>query len=161
MGKLQNEDVKSLAELTGAGGTIDQLINDTKIYVSVLGLNKQLSDAIVDGDLSGGSAIVSSFASPTSVTAGGGIPFSSTSGTTVLYAKSNSGAVDISANPQIAAGTVDGQILEIVFTSDTDTLLIEDGTGVDAPGDFLSEAKRKVQYRWDAGRSVWSENWRR
>lgn len=53
-GKLQHEDHKSLAELTGAGGSASQLLNDTKIYVTALGLNKQLSQAIIDGDLSGG-----------------------------------------------------------------------------------------------------------
>lgn len=31
-GRIQNEDVKSSAELTGAGGTVAQLINTTKLY---------------------------------------------------------------------------------------------------------------------------------
>lgn len=53
-GRLQNEDSKTLAELTGAGGSASQLLNDTKIYVTALSLNKQLSAAITDGDLSGG-----------------------------------------------------------------------------------------------------------
>lgn len=53
-GKLQNEDHKSLSELTGAGGSAAQLLNDTKIYVTANSLNKQLSQAITDGDLSGG-----------------------------------------------------------------------------------------------------------
>lgn len=35
------------------GGTVSQLINDTKIYVTGLGLNKQLSAAIAAGDLAG------------------------------------------------------------------------------------------------------------
>lgn len=35
------------------GGTTSQLINDTKIYVTGLGLNKQLSAAIAAGDLAG------------------------------------------------------------------------------------------------------------
>lgn len=52
-GKIQNEDVKSLSELTGAGGAAAQLINDTKIYVSANSLNKQLSQAIIDGDIGG------------------------------------------------------------------------------------------------------------
>lgn len=54
MSKIQNDDVKSLAQLTGAGGSASQLINDTKIYVTAKGLNKQLSQAIVDEDLGGG-----------------------------------------------------------------------------------------------------------
>lgn len=53
-GRIQNEDVKTLAELTGAGGSASQLINDTKIYVTANALNKQLSQAITDGDIGGG-----------------------------------------------------------------------------------------------------------
>jgi tripartite-type tricarboxylate transporter receptor subunit TctC len=53
-GKLQDADHKSLAELISAGGSASGLLNDTKIYVTGLSLNKQLSQAIIDGDLSGG-----------------------------------------------------------------------------------------------------------
>jgi hypothetical protein len=42
-GKIQNEDVKSLSELTGAGGTASQLINTSKIYD--VGTSQQLSSA--------------------------------------------------------------------------------------------------------------------
>lgn len=52
-GKIQNEDVKSVAEVVAAGGTAAQTINDTKIYVTANGLNKQLSAAITAGDFSG------------------------------------------------------------------------------------------------------------
>lgn len=53
-GKIQNEDVKTEAELVSAGGTAAQLINDSKIWISALGLNKTLDDAIVAGDIGGG-----------------------------------------------------------------------------------------------------------
>lgn len=53
-GRIQNEDVKTLSELTGAGGTMAQLINDTKIYVTANSLNQQLSTAISNGALGGG-----------------------------------------------------------------------------------------------------------
>lgn len=54
-GKLQNADHKTLAELTGAGGVMAELLNDSKIYLT--GSAKQLSQAILDGDFSGGSGI--------------------------------------------------------------------------------------------------------
>lgn len=54
MSKLQNEDFKSEAQLTGAGGSASQLLNDTKIYVTALGLNKTLDDAITAGDFASG-----------------------------------------------------------------------------------------------------------
>ena len=52
-GKLQNADFKTLSELTGAGGSASELLNDTKIYVTANSLNKQLSQAISDGDIGG------------------------------------------------------------------------------------------------------------
>ena len=53
-GKLQNEDFKTEAELTGAGGAKSQLLNDTKIYITADSINKTLDDAITDGDIGGG-----------------------------------------------------------------------------------------------------------
>ena len=52
-GRLQNSDFKTEADLTGAGGTAAQLLNDTKIYITGNGINKTLDDAIVDGDIGG------------------------------------------------------------------------------------------------------------
>lgn len=53
-GKIQKQDVKTLAQLTGAGASASDLINDTQIYVSANSINKQLSQAITDGDIGGG-----------------------------------------------------------------------------------------------------------
>lgn len=58
-GKIQNEDVKSSAELASAGGTDAQLINDTKIYVTANTLNKTLAAAITAGDIGGGGSTFS------------------------------------------------------------------------------------------------------
>ena len=49
-GRLVNADFKSLAEIQAVSGTALDLLNDTKVYVSSNGINKQLSQAIVDGD---------------------------------------------------------------------------------------------------------------
>ncbi len=46
-GLLQNEDFKTEAELLAAGGTKDQLLNDTKVYLNVSG--ETLDDAIANG----------------------------------------------------------------------------------------------------------------
>lgn len=52
-GKIQNEDLKSSAELVSGGGTAAQLPNDTKIWVTASGILKTLFQAITDGDISG------------------------------------------------------------------------------------------------------------
>jgi hypothetical protein len=54
MGRLQNEDHKSSAELIAAGGTAAQLLNDSKIYVTGNGINDTLYNAIVGGSIGGG-----------------------------------------------------------------------------------------------------------
>lgn len=47
-GKIQNEDVKSVADLIGAGSTAAHLINDTKIYTTALGFNTTLDQVIAN-----------------------------------------------------------------------------------------------------------------
>ena len=54
MSKIQNEDIKSSAELIAQGGTAAQLPNDTKVYVTANGINKTLNQAITDGEIGGG-----------------------------------------------------------------------------------------------------------
>lgn len=54
-GKIQNEDVKSLADLISAGTDGSHLINDTKVWISANGINQQLSAAIAAGLIGGGS----------------------------------------------------------------------------------------------------------
>lgn len=49
MGKIQNEDIKSSAELVTDGGAENQLPNDDKAYLSALGINKVFKTAIEDG----------------------------------------------------------------------------------------------------------------
>jgi len=57
-GFIQNEDLKTVAELVAAGSTASSLPNDDKIYVTAGGINKTLKQAIIDGDIgsSGASA---------------------------------------------------------------------------------------------------------
>lgn len=53
-GRIQNEDIRSAAELVSAGATAASLPNDDKIYVTANGVNKTLKQAILDGDIGGG-----------------------------------------------------------------------------------------------------------
>lgn len=53
-GFIQNEDVKSVADVVAGGGTASQTVNDTKIYITAKGLDEQLSAAITNGDIGGG-----------------------------------------------------------------------------------------------------------
>lgn len=51
MSRIQNEDIKSSAQLISGGGTSAQLPNDDKIYVTANGINKTLKQAILDEDI--------------------------------------------------------------------------------------------------------------
>ena len=46
---LQNQDFKTLADLTGAGASASDLLNDDKIYIA--GLSEQHSAALTNGDI--------------------------------------------------------------------------------------------------------------
>lgn len=56
-GRIQNQDIKSAAELVSAGATAASLPNDDKIYVTANSINKTLKQAIIDGDISGSSPL--------------------------------------------------------------------------------------------------------
>jgi len=50
-GRLQDQDFKTLSELTSAGATASALLNDTKVFVSSGSINEQLSASITDGKI--------------------------------------------------------------------------------------------------------------
>ena len=110
---------------------------------------------VVGGSGGGSRTVTGSYASPTSVT---------TSGITALagsdednYIASNSGRVDVTTNPQISAGTVDGQTLRLIGTSDTNYILLEDGNGLALNGSWESYAGTSLILRWDNGTSLWRQ----
>lgn len=75
-----------------------------------------------------GGPVVMTPTSTTSIVASTGITSAQIT-SQVLRVQGSGGAVDITANPQIAAGT-DGQILEIHGESNTNTVKLDTGTGV-------------------------------
>jgi len=73
----------------------------------------------------------------------------------------NGGAIDITANPQIADGT-NGQIIEIAGTHDTNTLKLDDGTGlklVGAASITLGKGDR-ICLTYNASDDLWYERFR-
>lgn len=75
-GKIQNQDIKSVAELVSGGATAASLPNDDKVYVSANSINKTLKQAILDGDIGGGGGGKNYLAGP----ANGNFENNSTSG---------------------------------------------------------------------------------
>jgi len=86
-----------------------------------------------------------------SIDAGVGIPKGSL-GHLITY--TGSSAVDITANPQIAAGSP-GQIITILGRSDTNTLTLDDGTGLNLSGQWVGGDGDTITLIL----SGWSGNW--
>lgn len=103
--------------------------------------------------------ITGSSGSPTSVTAVGGVAFSGSAYTNVSYIQGSGGPVTVTANPQIAAGTADGQALVLVGRSATNTVTLADGTGLSLNGAWVGGLDSVLILRWDG--SVWREDARR
>lgn len=101
--------------------------------------------------------VTGSRASPTNVTTAGITPAGV--GVQKIFVQGSGGAIDVTANPQIAAGTTVGQELILIGCSDTNTLKLEHGTGLDLNGDILLQARYVISLTWDG--TAWSENYRR
>ncbi len=90
----------------------------------------------------------------TNITAGGGITVTKS----VMKIQGSGAAVDISANPQITAGT-DGQILVLKGGSDTNTVKFDNGTGISLTDglSFTLGNKDTITLIYDATDAEWIE----
>ena len=90
----------------------------------------------------------------TNITAGGGVTV--TRG--IMRVQGSGGAVDITADPQIADGA-DGQIVILKGMSNTNTLTLDDGTGLSLTNSasFTLGAKDTISLMYDAVDDVWIE----
>ena len=98
--------------------------------------------------------VTGSVASPTAITAAGGITPSGYSNE-LAYVESDGGAVNITANPQIAAGTSSGETLTIYGTSDTDYIILEHGNGLVMNGSMAVKKDETIKFIWNA--TSWAE----
>lgn len=159
-GKIQNEDIKSAAELVSAGGTAAQLPNDIKIYITALSLNKSLYQAIVDGDIGGGGTLVptGTRGSPNNITTSGITFVAATGKRQIWFVATSSGEVTVTANPQISAGTTVGSELWLVGTSNDNYPTFNDGTGLALKGACSITLNVILKLFWDG--SNWVESGR-
>jgi len=99
-----------------------------------------------------------SFGTPNDIVAGTGIVFDGNGNTEIQYIQGSGGAVNISANPQISAGTNDCDELKLIGASDANTVQIDDGDGVVLVG-FLPPlgAGDSISFVWDDDNSLWRE----
>jgi len=106
----------------------------------------------------GGLTVSGSVASPNVVVAATGIAAPTVSNNYMVYVAGNSGNINITANPQIADGIFNGQELCLVGTSDTDTVTLEDGDGLDQNGAAVLGVNDEICYKWNL--TDWRESTR-
>lgn len=104
-------------------------------------------------------SVSGSQASPTSITAAGGVSFSGSNYFNIQYIQGSGGAVTVTATPQIAAGSLVGQQLILICTSATNTVTFADGNGLSLNGSLLCGDNSAIQLNWNG--SLWTEVSRR
>lgn len=86
-----------------------------------------------------------------------GIDGTTTIPLTSLYigVESNNGDVTITADPQIAAGAISGDILTMIGTSNTKKIIFEDGRGLSMSTAVTVGEGDILTLKWDAVDNVW------
>jgi len=92
---------------------------------------------------------------PIAIVAGTGIEILDVAVEMIFIESSTAGQTDISANPQIEAGTIVGQELNLIGTSDVKTVVIEDGDGVQLNGNILMDSETTLNLLWTG--VLWKE----
>lgn len=103
---------------------------------------------------------------PQTVTAAGGIVLAGQTYVNFAWIVSNGGAVTVTATPSITAGTIDGEILHIVGTSDTNYVVLQDNAGLSGSnlqlnGNIALKLYSVITLHWNAALSFWVEESRR
>lgn len=98
--------------------------------------------------------IQGSLGSPINITAAGGITPTVGARIQLMFVQGSGGVVDITANPQIVAGTIIGQVLWLYGCSNTNTLQVDDGTGVGSNGSIILGLDWMAGYMWNG--SYWN-----
>ena len=101
-----------------------------------------------------------SFAAPSTVTAAGGISWTSTSGDRQVFyvIGDTTTGTDVTANPQSTNGTTLGQELIVWNTDPTRLVKLQNGTGLELPGDWEGTMLHLI---WNGTATGWSELYRR
>jgi hypothetical protein len=106
-----------------------------------------------------GPNVSGSQASPTAITAAGGISFSGSAYSNISFITGSGGPVTVTATPQISAGSLAGQKLVLISESATNTVKLQDGNGLALNGAWVGGLNSVITLLWDG--SVWVEESRR
>ena len=138
-----------------AGGNVGAAGNLTVGGNTALGNDIAVDTVSVTAKVTIAGAVVTTPSDETQIAAGSGVTATHIQ-RSYLKVRGNSGAVDITANPQIAAGMA-GQMLTLQGTDDTNTLKLDDGTGLALAGgvSFTLKQGHLIQFIYDG--AAWRE----
>lgn len=91
------------------------------------------------------------------VTAGAGVIITTDVWDQMVRVSGSGGAVTVTANPRIVAGTIDGQRLRLLGTSDSNTVTLDVGNGLEMNGYIIIKDNVMIEFTWDDTNSVWVE----
>jgi hypothetical protein len=117
---------------------------------------------ILSGSGGGGGgalAVQDSIGTPLALAVGDAVSVSGNAQRSLHFIEGSGGHIEITANPQIVAGTIIGQEL-ILYGSDNDaTVTYNDGNGLSLNGSATLGLNQQLALLWNG--NVWSEMWRR
>jgi hypothetical protein len=116
------------------------------------GQNIEINVPVITG---GATTITGSTGAPASITAAGGIAFTGSDYFNMWFVQGSGGPVDLSANPQIAAGSIVGQRLMLRGCNNTNTVKLEDGTGLILNGECILSQGSMIELFWSG--ATWDE----
>ena len=156
--KVQLENLASSLTTAEPSGRIYWQTTTKKVEVVDSGVSvKTLVDSVaLTNSLP---TITGTRAAPSSIVAGTGISFTGLAGHNLWFVAGSGGAVDISANPQIVAGSAVGQELILIGRDATNTVQLDDGTGLSLNGSAILGLDDVVGLIWDG--TNWVEMFRR
>lgn len=104
-------------------------------------------------------ALSGSKASPNLITAVGGVSFSGSNYNNVTFIAGNAAPITVTANPQVAAGSLVGQKLVLIGESGTNTVTLADGSGLSLNGSVVIGQDSVIGLVFDG--TNWVEEFRR
>jgi len=160
---LSNAQASDMDVLNETGTSANQVVTGTGLDLTVkvgasIWLYYDLTSSkwrIIGGSGGGGVVATGTSAAPSEIALSG---ITATVGTDEdLYVDTASGEINVTANPQISAGTVEGQTLRVIGTSDVNYVVLETGNGLSLNGPWSSYNASVLTLRWDKAATLWVE----
>lgn len=146
--QLQDEGNPFGLEIWGRSGKMTRELDISDTFTAATEPTIEFANPTVTG----------TFASPSQIVAGTGIVISDAT-IEIIIVEGSGGPVDISVDPQIPVATVEGSQLILIGASDTNTVQLDDGTGLSLTGTMTLFDESNITLTFRDG--LWNETSRK